>query len=69
MLRTAMDSLGRLWCRLMHDGVMYGGGSTYECRACMRRYSVPWSAQATPARVSVYRPETVSRPAKAPVAA
>lgn len=69
MLRTTLDNLGRLWCRLMHDGVMYGGGSTYECRDCLRRYNVPWGAQNLRAHAPAFRHEPVARPAKAPLAA
>jgi hypothetical protein len=45
MLREALENAGRLWCRLMHPSVMYGGGRSYQCRTCLRRYSVPWAPQ------------------------
>lgn len=37
-----MDSLKVVWCQLMHDDIAYGGGRSYWCRRCLRRFTVPW---------------------------
>jgi hypothetical protein len=35
--------LGALWCVLMHDSPMWPIHGEYQCRACSRRYPVPWA--------------------------
>ncbi len=40
------ELLGEMWCRLAHESVMWPIHGEYECRACGRRYAVPWNAAA-----------------------
>ena len=39
-----LKRLKELWCELMHDSVMWPIGGHYDCRACGRRYEVPWTS-------------------------
>lgn len=48
MLRDMQSNLGRLWCALMHESVMWPVHGEYECRTCGRRY--PAFIDAPPAR-------------------
>jgi len=36
--------LGDLWCRTMHQSPMWPIHGQYQCRRCMRCFSVPWGA-------------------------
>jgi hypothetical protein len=40
--RTALASLGKLWCRAMHDDVGWPAQGHYRCRRCNRVYEIPW---------------------------
>lgn len=42
-LENMLETISVLWCRWFHTGITYGGGPSYECRICFRRYSVPWA--------------------------
>lgn len=46
---TIWSKLGEIWCRVMHDEVMWPVCGKYQCRVCMRAYRVVWEAQAEPA--------------------
>jgi hypothetical protein len=37
-----IDKLGSLWCRSLHNGVMWPIHGHYTCRVCHRQYQVPW---------------------------
>jgi hypothetical protein len=39
------QSLGALWCDLMHDSPMWPIHGEYQCRTCGRHYGVPWAEQ------------------------
>lgn len=34
--------IGRLWCRLMHDGIINIHRGHYLCAVCHRLWPVPW---------------------------
>ena len=36
------DMAGRLWCGVMHDGMMWPVHGRYRCRTCWREYVVAW---------------------------
>ena len=40
-----MRRLRELWCKRMHDSVMWPIDGHYECRVCGCRYEVPWISQ------------------------
>jgi hypothetical protein len=42
---TLIKALYGLWCDLMHDSLMWPIHGQYQCRACGRRYMVPWASQ------------------------
>lgn len=48
MLRELQSNMGRLWCAVMHESVMWPVHGEYQCRACGRRY--PAFIDAPPAR-------------------
>jgi hypothetical protein len=35
--------LGRRWCRVMHQRLLWPIHGQYECSVCLRRFAVPWS--------------------------
>lgn len=37
-----MERLGRLWCRLMHESVMWPIDGHYQCTDCLRQFAVDW---------------------------
>lgn len=39
----ASDTIGKLWCRLIHGAPMWPIHGHYQCRTCMRQYAVPWA--------------------------
>jgi hypothetical protein len=39
----ASDTIGKLWCRLIHGSPMWPIHGHYRCRICMRQYAVPWA--------------------------
>src|SRR5579872_7390548 len=46
MIMSALDpggKIGELWCSLMHESAMWPTHGFYQCRACGRKYPVPWS--------------------------
>jgi hypothetical protein len=38
------ERLAAMWCRIMHDSPMWPVRGRYRCRACGRRYVVPWAS-------------------------
>jgi hypothetical protein len=42
--RNWVESLGDVWCGLMHTSPMWPIHGQYECGVCGRRYLVPWGA-------------------------
>jgi hypothetical protein len=38
MFRELGSSIGRVWCGLMHESLMWPAHGQYECRSCGRRY-------------------------------
>lgn len=53
-----IDTIGRIWCRLMHDALMWPMHGEYECRICMRRFPVAWG-EAPKKTVSTVKPVAV----------
>jgi hypothetical protein len=41
--QAAIEKLGASWCASMHDSPMWPIHGHYECRACGRRFPVPWT--------------------------
>lgn len=37
-----MTALRRLWCRWMHDSLMWPVRGQYRCRVCLRESEVRW---------------------------
>jgi len=37
-----IERLSELWCRHMHNAVMWPIGNHYQCRVCLRRHPVQW---------------------------
>jgi hypothetical protein len=54
IIRTAegsaspVDTLGNLWCTLMHDSLGWPIHGHYTCLACGRRHSVRWERDEGP---------------------
>lgn len=47
-LNPSADRAGKLralWCGIMHDSPMWPIHGEYQCRACGRRYPVPWATE------------------------
>jgi hypothetical protein len=40
-----LKRLKELWCKAMHDSVMWPIDGHYVCRACGCRYEVPWMSE------------------------
>ena len=40
-----LKRLRELWCKAMHDSVMWPVDGHYECRVCGCRYEVPWMSE------------------------
>ena len=40
-----IDKLGSLWCRSLHNGVMWPIHGHYTCRVCHRQYQAPWDSR------------------------
>jgi len=36
------ETIGTLWCRLIHDSPTWPIHGHYHCRTCRRTYTVPW---------------------------
>lgn len=51
---SAVETIGVLWCSLMHDSPMWPIHGEYECRDCGRRYSIPWAAEKSAPPVHVH---------------
>ena len=47
--RTALASLGRLWCRAMHNDVGWPVQGHYRCRRCNRVFEIQWEDPGAPA--------------------
>jgi len=41
-MRNAWSSIGRLWCKMAHDDLMWPAHGYYRCRTCFRLHPVPW---------------------------
>ena len=39
-----MERLRDLWCKVIHNSLMWPIHGQYECRACGRRHSISWAA-------------------------
>ena len=37
-----LNTLGSLWCSIMHHSMMWPIHGQYKCRTCGRFYPVPW---------------------------
>lgn len=46
------NTIGVLWCRLMHDDVTWPIHGHYQCRTCRRHYPVSWALNAVRGPVS-----------------
>jgi hypothetical protein len=46
------DTLGSLWCSLVHEAPMWPIHGHYECRTCGRLHPVPWADAKPNQRVS-----------------
>ncbi len=36
------ETIGTIWCRLIHDSPTWPIHGHYHCRTCRRTYRVPW---------------------------
>jgi transposase-like protein len=45
---SIIEFMGVQFCRAFHRGLFFGGGSSYTCAVCMRRYQTPWSSRIEP---------------------
>ena len=52
--QTAARKAGTSWYGLMHDSTMWPIHGQYQCGACGRRYSVPWTGDRIPATPATY---------------
>jgi hypothetical protein len=61
---SVTETLGRLWCRMMHASITWPIHGSYKCNACGRLYQVPWvSARNEGNRGSAgLGPQSLSRP-------
>ena len=42
-----MGYLREIWCRAMHESLMWPAHGRYECCTCGREYPVPWERDLT----------------------
>lgn len=54
-----LETLGALWCRLMHHEPMWPIRGNYECRICGRRFPVPWENEHLAGPVTVGQEERI----------
>jgi hypothetical protein len=40
-------TLAEIWCKAMHESLMWPSHGHYECRTCGREYPVPWERDVT----------------------
>lgn len=41
-MKEHTEQIGRLWCKLMHDDIMWPAHGRYECRTCGRHHQIGW---------------------------
>jgi hypothetical protein len=46
------ETIGTLWCCLMHDAPTWPIHGHYRCRTCQRQYLVPWAETSVSALIS-----------------
>lgn len=39
----SLEKISYIWCKHVHQGIMYPGGDIYYCRECLRKHIVPWA--------------------------
>jgi len=44
-IKSSLTTIGRVWCKAMHNRPMWPIHGEYECSTCLRRYRVPWDQQ------------------------
>ena len=49
-----IETIGTLWCRLMHDAPTWPIHRHYRCRTCQRQYLVPWAETSASELVSAH---------------
>lgn len=42
-----MGYLAKLWCKAMHESLMWPSHGHYQCRTCGREYPVVWECDVT----------------------
>jgi hypothetical protein len=55
------ERLREVWCRMMHDALMWPIHGSYRCRTCGQSYPVPWAGEHLfqPAQLVIPQPERV----------
>ena len=61
MFSQLQSRIDTVWCRLMHESILWPIHSHYECRTCGRRY--PAFAEASTAGTSSALPSPIKAPA------
>jgi len=54
-IKSSLSTIGRVWCKAMHNRPMWPIHGEYECSTCLRRYRVPWEAQPVAERLEPAR--------------
>ena len=45
---SLFDKMGTLWCRTMHNSIMWPMHGRYQCRTCLRYHVIPWEGKVNP---------------------
>ena len=57
------ETIGTLWCHLMHDAPTWPIHGHFRCRACQRQYPAPWAETSVSANLNPRRGRALYQPA------